>query len=180
MGVDEMRQPFQVLVYPATSFGGDWRYLLLRRVPIPGLGVFWQGVTGGLEEGEDLGEAGMRELVEETGFIPSVLKRIDYSYSVPMRDEWREKYPAGVEEIVEYVFIAVIEEQLEPMISCEHDRWMWCSLDQALELLTWPGNIGALKRCDHFLQRMNIPALNSKHNNYNTGHLLGQQSQKKQ
>ena len=126
----------------------------MRRVP-SGRG-FWQGVTGGLEEGEDLEEAAMRELTEETGFVPSMLKRIDYSYSLPIRDDewpdadrWRE---LGFQEIVEYVFVAVIEEQLEPTISCEHDRWQWCSLDQALELLTWPGDIEALKRCDHFLR----------------------------
>ena len=149
-----MRQPIQVSVYPVRPAGSDWEYLLLRCVPLPdlGLGAFWQGVTGGVEEGEELEEAATRELAEETGFVPSTLKQIDYSYSFPMRDEWRNVYAPGVEEIVEYVFIAFVDQHQEPTISSEHDRWQWCGLDQALELLTYPGNIEALKRCNAFVR----------------------------
>jgi hypothetical protein len=66
-GSGKVRQPIQVSVYPARSAGSDWEYLLLRCVPLPdlGLGAFWQGVTGGVEEGEDLVEAATRELSKE-------------------------------------------------------------------------------------------------------------------
>jgi len=150
----ENETTIQVLVYPVRNAGSDWEYLLLRRVPVPslGLGGFWQGVTGGVEEGEDLVEAAMRELAEETGFVPSALEQIDYSYSFPMQDEWREIYGVGVEKITEYVFVAFVDGQQEPTISREHDRWQWCSLNQAMELLTYPGNIEALKRSDSFLK----------------------------
>lgn len=149
-----MRQPVQVLVYPVRTAGKVWEYLLLRRVPRPSLGLrgFWQGVTGGLEEGEELMDAAMRELAEETGFVPSALVQIGYSYSFPMQDEWRHMYAPGVEEIREHVFAAFVEEQREPAISGEHDRWEWCTFDRALELLTYPGNIEALKRCDGFVR----------------------------
>lgn len=126
---------------------------MLRRVPRPGAGMaaFWQGITGGVEEGEDLVEAAMRELAEETGIVPSALEQIDYSYSFPMEEAWRGLYAAGVEEIVEYVFVALVDREQEPALSWEHDRYEWCSLEQALALLSYPGNVEALKRCDSLL-----------------------------
>jgi 8-oxo-dGTP pyrophosphatase MutT (NUDIX family) len=145
-----MRQPLQVLVYPARVAGDDWEYLLLRRVP--GRGGFWQGITGGVEEGEDLAGAALRELAEEAGLVPSALEQMDCSYMLSMQDEWRELYAAGVEEIVEYVFVALVDRQQEPVLSWEHDAWQWCSLDEALALLTYPGNVEALKSCDRFIR----------------------------
>ncbi len=116
-----MRQPFQVLIYPVISVGGSWEYLLLRR--ISSRGGFWQGVTGGVEKDEDLKEAAVRELFEETGFIPSSLKQIDYSHSFPMQEEWRNIYATDVETIDEYAFVAFVNDQQNPIISWEHDKW---------------------------------------------------------
>ena len=141
-----MRQPIQVLIYPIKTAGSRWEVLLLRRTA--SRGGFWQGVTGGVEKGESLVEAARRELDEETGLVPFALEQIGYSYSFPVEEEWRDLYAAGVEEIVEYVFIALVDGQQEPTITLEHDQWQWCSYHQALGLLTWPGNIEALKRCE--------------------------------
>jgi 8-oxo-dGTP pyrophosphatase MutT (NUDIX family) len=145
-----MRQPFQVLVYPVRTAGSRWEVLLLRRSA--SRGGFWQGVTGGVEEGEALVQAARRELYEETGLVPFALEQIDYSYSFPVEEEWRDLYAAGVEEVVEYVFLALVDEQQEPTITWEHDNWQWCSFRQALGILTWPGNIEALKRCERFVK----------------------------
>ncbi len=142
-----MRRPVTVLVYPVRRVGADWEYLLLHRVA--GRGGFWQGVTGCIEEGEDLHEAARRELIEETRLVPSLIEGIDYSYSFPVEDKWRYLYPAGVEKITEYVFIAHVDGRREPEIDpVEHDGWKWCRFSDALELLNWPGNIEALKRCN--------------------------------
>lgn len=145
-----MRQPVQVLIYPVKTAGGRWEVLLLRRTA--SRGGFWQGVTGGVEEDEDLVEAARRELYEETGLVPSALEQIDYSYSFPVEEQWRHLYAAGVEEIVEYVFIALADGQQEPTLTWEHDQWQWCSFHQALGLLAWPGNIEALKRCERLVK----------------------------
>jgi hypothetical protein len=51
---------------------------------------------------------------------------MDYTYTLSMQDEWRELYAAGVEEIVEYVFVALVDRQQEPTLSWEHDAWQWC------------------------------------------------------
>ena len=145
-----MRQPIQVLIYPVKTAGSGWEVLLLRRTA--SRGGFWQGVTGGVEDEEGLLEAARRELLEETGLVPLSLEQIDYSYSFPVEEQWRHLYAAGVEEIVEYVFLALVDGQQEPTITREHDQWQWCSYHQALGLLTWPGNIEALKRCECFMK----------------------------
>ena len=146
-----MRQPVQVLVYPVRNVGGNWEVLLLHRVPRLGLVAFWQGVTGGVEEGEEPVDSAKRELAEETGLVPRVFQQINYSYSFPLQDEFRDQYADDVEAIVEYVFVAVVDRCQEPKLSREHDKAQWCSLDRALALLIYPGNIEALKRCQSFL-----------------------------
>ena len=145
-----MRQPIQVLVYPVRTAGSRWEFLLLRRTA--SRGGFWQGVTGGVEDEEGLVEAARRELLEETGLVPSALDQSDYSYSFPVEEEWRYLYAAGVEEIVEHVFLAWVDGQQEPTLTWEHDQWQWCSYHHALGLLAWPGNIEALKRCERLMK----------------------------
>ena len=151
-----MREPTQVLVYPvkATANGG-WEYLLLHRLATRG--DFWQGVTGGVEQGEEIIEAAKREMTEETGLVPVAIQKIDFSYSYPVGEKWRHLYAEGVEEITEYVFVAHVEGEQAPTPDArEHDQWQWCSYEQALQRLTWPDNIEALKRCEGLLNSHSI------------------------
>jgi dATP pyrophosphohydrolase len=170
--MSKMRQPFQVSVYPVRVVDKACEYLLLRRVPKPKLGLdrFWQGITGGIEEGEGIVEAAMRELDEETKLVPAALEQVDYSYSFPVDDRWRHMYAAGVEEILEYVFVAFIDGYREPSISQEHDKWRWCKLKRALGMLKYPGNVEALKRCDRLVKiRLDGWRNMARHNNRSRG-----------
>ena len=138
-----MRVPIQVLVYPVRRKGDRWQYLMLRRVPERG--NHWQGVTGAPEWGETIAEGARRELLEETGFAPIELVPLDFSYGFPMRDRWRPLYPAGVEEIVEHAFVALVDAEKPTLDPVEHDAWQWCSYGEAMALLVWPSNKAALK-----------------------------------
>jgi len=147
-----MRKPIHVLIYPTRTVGDHRQYLLLKRVP--DRGAFWQGVTGGVENGESLLEAARRELIEETGLSFSVIKDIDYSYSFPIENRWQHNYAVDVKEIVEHVFVACLDYEQDPVIDPdEHDAWKWCFFDEAIKLLTWPENIEALQKSDRYLNR---------------------------
>ena len=150
-----MRIPIQVLVYPVRQRGSKWEYLLLRR--IERREGFWQGVTGGVEQGEELDEAARRELFEETGFVPLKLERIDFSYSFPVADEWRYLYAPDVREIIEYVFVAYVDAGKEPVLDYrEHDHYKWYNIQEALILLNWPENREALKRCHETITQKRV------------------------
>jgi len=137
------------LVDLAHGEGSEWEYLLLRR--IPNLGGFWQGVTGAPEGYDTLVQAARREVIEETGFSPADVRSIDYSYTFPVDPKWRNSYRSIVDEIVEHVFVAKVQ-RAPPRLSFEHDAWKWCSLDEAVNLLRYPENIEALRKCHDALK----------------------------
>jgi dATP pyrophosphohydrolase len=139
-----MRLPIQILVYPARRQNGAWQFLLLRR--IPRLDGRWQGVTGGVEEGEEVVDTARRELTEETGLEPLKLMRLDYTYTFPVAAKWQHLYAPGTQTILEHTFVAVVAPESEPALSFEHDAMKWCGLDEALDLLYWPNTREALKR----------------------------------
>ena len=109
-----------------------------------------KGVTGAPKEGEGLGQAAHREVLEETAFSLDAVKSIEYSYRFPVSNEWRHLYHPNVREIVEHVFVAEIAGG-DPRLSPEHDIWRWCTLDEATALLKYPHNLEALRRCASFL-----------------------------
>lgn len=58
---------------------------------------------------------------------PLGLHRTDCSYAFALQKEWQPYYAPGTAEIVEHVFLAVLEGQ-QPMINAaEHDDWRWCT-----------------------------------------------------
>jgi dATP pyrophosphohydrolase len=146
-----MRLPVQVAVYCVRQRNSDWEYLLLRR--IPSSGRHWQGITGGVEEGEDYYAAARRELREETGFVPAKIERVDFSYTFPVDDQMLRLYEKPVDSITEIVFLAHIDGLREPKLDPrEHDAWEWCSYEKAFELLYWDGNKESLKHCEQYLR----------------------------
>ncbi len=146
-----MRQPVQVAVYCARLTPDGWKYLLLHRAV--GRGVFWQGVTGGVEDDEAFRRAALRELHEETGYTPASLEQLDYSFTFPPDPKWRHLYDDSVDTITEIVFLALIDTPDDPVPDpTEHDEWRWCSYEEALEALTWPGNRESLKHCERRLR----------------------------
>jgi len=130
------RIPIQVLVYPVRFREDSWEYLLLKRVE--DRGGFWQGVTGAPEKKEKIPEAAKRELLEETGFIPEIIFKIDYSYAIDAKDAKGSVYSPDVETIPVHVFFARVHDSGSPVLDpTEHTECKWCTFEEAIDLLYW-------------------------------------------
>lgn len=121
------------------------RYLLLKRTPERG--DFWQGVTGGREENENLSDTALREVFEETGFRLNAVTSAGYRYAFEMRPEWEASYAPGVKIITEDVFYALLPEMTVPALS-EHSEAKWVDFETALSMLLWENNKKALRVVD--------------------------------
>lgn len=119
-------------------------YLLFKRVARFELGLpeFWQGITGGMESGESIEDAAIREVKEESGIEVYQLTDSSYSYDFPIKEEWKLKYTTNAESIIEHVFYAEVEEF--PVLSCEHQEFGWFSFNQAMCILSFGNNKKAL------------------------------------
>ena len=146
-----MRQPFSINAFLYRVEEGSVRFLLLKRVQRSefGLPAFWQGVTGGMEEGETFEETAAREIFEETGYKPSLIEAVGYEYSFPIKDEWRASYGPEPTEIIERVYCAEVEG--EPVLSAEHSEYKWVSESDAVELIHFDSNKLALEAANKWL-----------------------------
>ena len=121
-----MRRPEEVLfvVYrPGPEF-----LVLLRSPERHG---YWNPVAGGIEPGETLDEAALRELGEETALTrPARLERLalELGYRRPDSGEWITVYPYAVEASPGW----------EPVLNDEHVEYRWCSAEEADRLLAYP------------------------------------------
>lgn len=101
-------------------------------------------------KGESLIEAAKRELLEETGYTPLTIEMLDHSYTFPVVEP--SLYAEGVNEIMEYVFLAEVDGKDSPSIDPrEHDDWRWCTFEEAEALAFWPQSVESLKRCQSVL-----------------------------
>ena len=139
-----MRLPIQVAVYCVRPTDNGWEYLMLHRV-LPRLS-FWQGVTGGVESGEEIPQTARRELREETGFDLQP-EAINYTYTFPADEFFEDVYEMPVDIITQHVFVARVDRDSEPVLDqVEHDYYQWRRYDDALEMLYWWDDKESLKR----------------------------------
>lgn len=121
-------------------------YLLLRRSPDDTLyPLTWQIVTGMIEEGETAADASLRELKEETGYVP------ERYWVVPHMNSFLNVSKDIVEMTV--VFLAQVPSGSMPLLSPEHIDARWCSLDESKKMLVWPGQIQAIELIHHYIVR---------------------------
>jgi 8-oxo-dGTP pyrophosphatase MutT (NUDIX family) len=107
-------------------------YLLLKRSAdeklYPGM---WQFVTGTIRSGERAVDAARREIVEETGLT---IKRF---WIVPFVSSF---YAAPEDAIhMSPFFAAEVGVEAEPILSREHQEYVWHMREEAENMLVWPG-----------------------------------------
>lgn len=121
--------------------GGGIEVLLIRRAPgriLPGL---WQCVSGGIEPGERVALAALREVEEETGLDAA---SIEAFYDLDLVNQFHE--PSVDAVVMSAVFAVRVTADAQVRLSHEHDGMRWVSLDVALAEVVWPGYRAALER----------------------------------
>ena len=120
--------------------------LLVRRAAhriFPGL---WQCVTGGVDPGERIPQAAMREVLEETGLGPGEIEAFyDLDQVAPFYDEGSDAV------VVSAIFAARARPDAEPRPSWEHDGMRWVSADEAPRLAIWPSYAESVRRVRELL-----------------------------
>jgi 8-oxo-dGTP pyrophosphatase MutT (NUDIX family) len=109
---------------------GD-EFLVAHRTPESG--GYWHTIAGGVEPGEAVHVAALRELWEETGLSADELQPLgEFAY---VREPWEEE--AGLRVQVR-AFLVDVEQSWEPELNEEHDEYRWLEREEAAELLFWP------------------------------------------
>ena len=120
--------------------------LLIRRAPhriFPGL---WQCVTGGVEPGERIPAAALREVLEETGLGHAEIEAFyDLDQVAPFYDEGADAV------VVSAIFAARVRPDAEARESWEHDGLRWVPAGDAPGLAIWPTYRESVRRVRELL-----------------------------
>lgn len=123
------------------SEGERLEILLIRRAAhriFPGL---WQCVTGGVEAGETVPAAAMREVLEETGLGPAEIEAFyDLDQVAPFYDEGTDAV------VVSAIFAARVRPDAVARESWEHDGLRWVPAADAARLAIWPSYLESVRR----------------------------------
>jgi 8-oxo-dGTP pyrophosphatase MutT (NUDIX family) len=115
----------QVEVIVFRIINNETSFLILKRNESKG--SFWQPISGGVNEGEDVVDAAKRELEEETG-IKEHIRIIENVHFFEFKVE-------GVGLLKEFVFAVEVDPNTKIKISNEHVDLKWCSFEDALSFL---------------------------------------------
>lgn len=138
-----MRQPHQILAFPYKKDDkGNYLYGIFCRV-----GEFerWQGIAGGVEDGETFLEACKREAYEEANISSKAkVTELQSISTIPVPNVTKEfLWGSDVYLIYEHAFgIDATDEVIK--LSREHTKMEWLSYDEAIKKLKWDSNKNAL------------------------------------
>ena len=103
----------------------------------------WQIVTGSIEQGETALQGALRELKEETGYVPQklwILPQVNSFYSVKT-DTLHHTI----------MFAAQVPPKTNPILSEEHYQFGWYPINVAKSMCVWTGQIEALDIVHEFI-----------------------------
>lgn len=133
------KRKVQIAIYFASQ-NKVKQFLLLKTNKARGL--FWQNVTGGVEEFESFKEAAIREVKEETGIEEKYLESItDLDLDFQFTDQWGN-------DVLEKVFCFKISIKPNIVIDpSEHCEYKWSSTFSYMQsLIKFPSNISSIKK----------------------------------
>lgn len=138
-----MRQPHQILAFPfKKDKDGNYLYGVFCRT---GKTKRWQGIAGGVEEGESYLEACKREANEEAGISYSVsVIELESISTMPVVNVTKD-FLWGEDVCLIYEHCFGIDAQTESItLSHEHTKMEWLTYEDAKKILSWDSNRNAL------------------------------------
>ena len=128
----------QIWIHALTPSGP--RFLLLKTQPARG--AFWQPVTGGVEEGEDVESAALREAIEETGFhFRSGPEAIGVPFEFEKHGRKFQEHAFLIEAVADGAVLP--SPRLDPH---EHQEFRWVDAATAAEMTHYESNREVLKQ----------------------------------
>ena len=124
--------------------GGDWRVLVLQRVPDGKRPNSWETVYGKIDAREKPETAAARELQEETGLEPRAL------YNVTVSNFYLHA-SRTIQMCI--TFAAFVADDAIVELGEEHQKFEWLTVDGACDRFTWPREAHALRDAYHLLRR---------------------------
>lgn len=105
---------------------------------------FWQGLSGGVEDNEELADTVKREVYEETGIKVNNVIKLDTISSIPgINVNKNFNYKNNIYVVYEYAFgININDEDIK--LSDEHEEYRWVNYEEAIKLLKYDSNKTAL------------------------------------
>lgn len=146
-----MRCPTQVLVLPYRHGKEGIEYAIFKRNDLN----VWQGIAGGVEEGETNFEACKREANEEASIpFDANYVELDSKSTIPVNFICGNFY-WGKETFnaIEYCF-GVCVDNIELVLSDEHNEMRWVNYDEAFNMFKWDSNRNALWELHERIKRL--------------------------
>lgn len=138
-----MRQPHQILAFPyKKNEQNEYVYAIFCRT---GSKERWQGIAGGVEEGETFLEACKREANEEANIsYTAKVVELESMCTMPVANVTKEfLWGDDVCLIYEHCYgIDATNEDIQ--LSDEHTKYEWMTFSEAKKILEWDSNRNAL------------------------------------
>lgn len=149
-----MRQPQNIHVYLyRRGENGIYEYAIFQRSDNP---AYWQGISGGVEEGETPAQAARREAYEEAG-VPSGLPLypLDTVSCIPA-DLFAEHRIWGKDVVVCPMYFFAMPYEGDIVLSSEHLAVQWLPFENGYSLVYWHDQKTALWELNQRLLRGNL------------------------
>lgn len=143
---DKYRHGIFIVGYSKTKEG--IKYLILKRK------LHWKGwefPKGGLKKGENISKALKRELKEETGLKPKLIKK----FNIHGKYKYDKKYPdrPGINGQSYSLFAAEIKFGKIKLDRIEHSDYKWLDFKKTYKKLTWTNQKRCLKIVNDWLKK---------------------------
>jgi dATP pyrophosphohydrolase len=152
-----VRQPLEVVVFPFRVTAAGPEYAVFRRAD----DGCWQGVAGGVEDGEDLVTAARREAAEEAGLAGgSPVYKLDMVSGVART--WfaaSRHWPSDLYIVAKHHFAMDVTREPAPVVlSHEHSEFRWAPYPEASAALRYDDDKTALWELDARIRAGDLPA----------------------